>query len=313
MDLIADIGATTTRCELLNDRGRLTAPEEFRNADFTGVPGLLKIYLDHRRASDQPRRAALAVAAPITDDRVDMLNIQWSFSQNELRNALNLSRLLVVNDFAAVAWGLGQLSPEELARVGPGEAVPRMPMAALGPGSGLGVATYIPTADGGGVASGEGGHVTLPAATDEEAAVISLLRAQYGHCSAERALSGPGLLNLYTALAQLAGQPTTVTSPAQISAAAAQGDALAARAVAMFCAMLGTVAGDLALTVGARGGVYIAGGIVPKLLRPFARSAFRERFESKGRYRAWLATVPTLVITAPVPAFVGLRRLLGYR
>jgi len=313
MDLIADIGATTTRCGLLDDRGQLTAPEEFANEDFAGLPELLSAYLDHRRASDQPRRAALAVAAPISGDRVAMLNIQWSFSQIELREALGLSRLLVVNDFAAVAWGLTQLGPPDVAQIGPGEPVSGMPIAALGPGSGLGVATFVPTLDGGAVASGEGGHVTLPAVTDEEAAVIALLRAQYGHCSAERALSGAGLVNLYAAIAKLCSQPAPATSPVEITAAAQRLEPLAARAVAMFCAMLGTVAGDLALTVGARGGVYIAGGIVPRLLGTFANSAFRERFESKGRYRAYLSAIPTFVITAPLPAFRGLKRLLGYR
>jgi glucokinase len=314
MDLIADIGATTTRCGLLDDRGRLTAPEEFRNVDFTGVPGIFKVYLDHRRASDQPRRAALAVAAPVTGDRVEMLNIAWSFSQRELKEALNLSRLVVVNDFAALAWALPEFTASDLAQIGDrGSPVPQLPMAALGPGSGLGVATFIPSPEGGVVAAGEGGHVTMPAVSDAEAEVIALLRNRLGHCSAERVLSGPGLVNLYWAITELAQQERSASTPAEITTAAQQGDLMARKTVAMFCSMLGTVAGNLALTVGARGGVFVGGGIAPRLLSTLVRSEFRARFEAKGRYETYLSAIPTYVITAPLPAFRGLRRLLGYR
>lgn len=312
MDLIADIGATTTRCGLLDEHGKLTAPEAFQNADFTGLPGVLKVYLDHRRSTDQPRRAALAVAAPISGDRVDMLNIDWSFSQAEIRRSLNLSRLVVVNDFAALAWGLPALRATDTVQIGGGQPLPEMPLAVVGPGSGLGVATYVPTADGGIVVPGEGGHVSMPAATDTEAAVIDLLRRQFGHCSAERVLSGPGILNLYWALSEIERQPRRATTPAEVTAAALAGDPLAGHAIDMFCAMLGSVAGNLALTVGAQGGVFIGGGIAPRLLQTLLQSNFRARFESKGRYRRYLAAIPTAVITAPVPAFLGLRRLLGY-
>lgn len=313
MDLIADFGATHARCGLLDAQGRLVAPETLDNVNHSGIVEVLSSYLERRRADDRPRRAALAVAAPILGDRVEMLNIDWAFSQAELKRELRLTRLLVVNDFAAVAWSLPQLTPSDLYGIGSGTPATNAPLAAIGPGSGLGVATFVPSPDGGCVASGEGGHVTLPTVTLEEATVVAALRDRFEHCSAERALSGPGILNLYQVLGRISAQDATASEAAQVASAARLNDPLARRTLEMFFGMLGTVAGNLALTVGARGGVYIAGGIVPKLLDLLERSQFRARFEAKGRYRKYLENVPTYVVTNPLPAFAGLKRLLGYR
>lgn len=310
---MADIGATTTRCALLDDKGQELAPEIFENADFTGVAGVLRIYLDHRRASDHPTRAALAVAAPIIDDEVQMVNIGWRFSQRALREDLGLKRLEVVNDFVAIAWALPRLTAVDLAKIGGGESAPHASLAALGPGSGLGVSALVPAADGWAAMAGEGGHVSMPAATREEQDVIALLRERFdGHCSAERVLSGPGLVNLYVALAELAGRGRPTVHPEDVTNLARQGEPLARKTLAMFFAMLGSVAANLAVTTGARGGVYIAGGIVPRLVEHIGKSEFRARFEAKGRYRPYLAAIPTHVITAPLPAFRGLKHLLGY-
>lgn len=311
---MADIGATTTRCALLDDKGQELAPEIFENADFTGVEVVLRVYLDHRRASDRPTRAALAVAAPILGDEVQMINIGWRFSQRALRDDLGLKRLEVVNDFTAVAWALPRLAAVDLAKIGGGESTPRGTLAALGPGSGLGVSALLPVADGWAVMTGEGGHVSMAAATREEQEVIALLRERFdGHCSAERVLSGPGLVNLYVTLAELAGRGRPTVNPEDVTSLAKQGEPLARKTLSMFFAMLGTVAANLAVTTGALGGVYIAGGIVPRLVEPLRKSEFRARFEAKGRYRQYLAAIPTYVITAPLPAFRGLKHLLGYR
>jgi glucokinase len=311
---MADIGATTTRCALVDDKGQELAPEIFENADFTGVAGVLRVYLDRRRASDRPTRAVLAIAAPIVGDEVQMTNIGWRFSQRELKEALDLHRLEVINDFAAVAWALPLLGPSDVVKIGGGESAPRATLAALGPGSGLGVSALVPAADGWAAVTGEGGHVSMPATTREEEDVIGRLRERFGgHCSAERVLSGPGLVNLYVTLAEIAGRGQPTVSPEDVTNLAKQGDDLARKTLGMFFAMLGTVASNLALTTGARGGVYIAGGIVPRLLEQIRQSEFRARFENKGRYRGYLAAIPTHVITAPLPAFRGLRYLLGYR
>ena len=314
MDLMADIGATNTRCALLDDKGREVAPEMFDNADFNGVAGVLEVYLDHRRSSDRPTRAALAVAAPIGGDDVQMINIGWRFSQQELKKKLALKKLQVVNDFTAMAWALSQLKDADVAQIGGGKSVPRATMATLGPGSGLGVSALVPVADSWAVMTGEGGHVAMPAATREEHEVIALLQQRFdGHCSAERVLSGPGLVNLYVTLAEIAGRGRPTVSPEDVTNLARQGEPMARKTQGMFFAMLGTIAANLAVTTGARGGVYIAGGIVPRVLEPLQKSEFRARFESKGRYRDYLAAIPTYVITAPTPAFRGLRHFLGYR
>jgi len=315
MDLMADIGATNTRCALVDDKGEELAAEAFRNADFTNLTALLKSYLDHRRATDRPRRAALAVAAPILGDEVRMLNIDWHFSQSELTTELGLAQLTVCNDFAAISWGLPYFGAADLRTIGRGQRAAGAALATLGPGSGLGVGALVPTADGWAVVTGEGGHSTLPATTREEADVIAQIRDRYdGHCSAERVLSGPGLVNVYVALAELAGRtPPGELTPVDVTTRAKKGEPLAVKARSMFFAFLGMVAGDLALTTGARGGVFIAGGIVPQLLDEIEKSEFRARFEAKGRYASYLAAIPTHVITDPLAAFRGLRHLLGFR
>lgn len=311
---MADIGATNTRCALVDDKGHELAPEIFENADFTGLPGLLRIYLEHRRASDQPTRAVLAVAAPITGDEVQMTNIGWHFSQRELKETLGLKHLTIVNDFAAIAWALPLLTPADVVKIGGGESVPRATLATLGPGSGLGVSALVPAADGWTAMTGEGGHTAMPGMTREEDEVIARLRERYdGHCSAERVLSGPGLVNLYVTLAEIAGRGQPTVTPEDVTNLAKQGEPLARKTLGMFFAMLGSVAANLAVTTGARGGVYIAGGIVPRLVEPLRKSEFRARFENKGRYRKYLAAIPTHVVTAPLPAFRGLKYLLGYR
>ena len=313
MDLVADIGATNTRCALLDDNGHVLSPEIFENAEFTSLEGLLRVYLDHRRANEHPQHAALAVAAPIHSDNVKLINIDWRFSQTGLKQAFDLNRLLVVNDFVAIAWALPMLRSADYKQLGTGEPVARSPKVVIGPGSGLGVASLVPSADSWTAVASEGGHVTLPASTKNEAAALKLIREQTGHCSAERVLSGPGLARLYVALAELAGRDGASVTAADVTNLAKRGEPLARETLDMFFALLGTVAADLALTLGARGGVYIAGGIVPKFIDTFEASGFRARFEAKGRYRQYMQTVPTFVVTESLPAFRGLRSLLGYR
>jgi glucokinase len=158
---------------------------------------------------------------------------------------------------------------------------------------------------------GEGGHATMAPANSRESAVLDRMRAHYDHVSAERILSGPGLVDLYNTLTEIDGVPAiSYTAPQITNTAVSDSDSYCREAVDMFCAMLGTVAGNLALTLGARGGVYVAGGIVPKLGPRFSASLFRERFEAKGRLRPYLAQIPTYVVTHPFPAFLGLAALL---
>jgi glucokinase len=312
MDLIADIGATHSRCAMLDHEGTILAPETFNNSEFEGVEALLLAYLARRRESDRPSRAALALAAPILDDHIEMTNLEWSFSQISLQVGLGVRRLQILNDFEALAWSLLDLDPDDLTQIGRGEINERGARAVLGPGSGLGVSGLVPHPDGWAAISGEGGHVTLAAAASDEAEIIAILNERYGHCSAERVLSGPGLVNLYHALSEIAGRGIPRVEPDDVTSLALKGEPLAVSTMDLFFRFLGTVAANLAVTLGARGGVYITGGIVPRVVSLLADSKFRQRFESKGRYRAYMATIPTLVITEAVPAFRGLRRVLGF-
>jgi len=313
MDLVADIGATNTRCALLDDKGKLVAVERFANHEYDSVESVLERYLENRRNTDRPSRAAIGIAAPISGDEIAMTNREWRFSQKKLAARLGLTRLVVINDFAAVAWSLNGLASDDLYAVGAGAAVARAPRVVLGPGSGLGVAMLVPFEASWSVVAGEGGNVVSAPMTATECIVVDALRDASGYCAAETLISGPGLVRILDVLAEQAGiEPPTLT-PAGISAAAARGDPLARRAQAIFFGMLGSFASDLALTAGARGGVYIAGGIIPRLRKAFTASSFRERFVGKGAHRRYLESIPTYVITAEEPALLGLRTVLGYR
>jgi glucokinase len=245
---------------------------------------------------------------------VTLTNHPWSFSIQQLRRRLAVDRLVVVNDFEAVAVAIPYLKPSERRQIGGGKALAGAPIGVLGPGSGLGISGLVPLASGWLPVSGEGGHVTMPPATARESAVLDRMRMRFDHVSADRVLSGPGLVNLYNTLSEIDGIPARAYTPAQITdLCIGESEPRCREAVEMFCAMLGTVAGNLALTLGARGGIYVAGGIVPKLGAVFAASSFRKRFEDKGRLRPYLARVPTYIVTHAFPAFVGLAALLTAR
>jgi glucokinase len=308
--LIGDIGATNARFALVDTSGRVTEPRVLASEDFSDIATAIKAYLAAVHAP-APQAAALAVASPVTGDRVALTNHPWTFSIGGLRQHLGLGRLVVVNDFTANALAVPLLEAADRAAIGTGEAVAGAPIGVLGPGSGLGMSALVPASAGWIAIPGEGGHQTMAAANAREAAVLERLRRRFEHVSAERVLSGQGLVNLYETLAALDGVRSAPLTPAQVAdRVTGASDGHAREAVAMFCAMLGTIAGNLALTLGARGGIYIAGGIVPRLGASLAESGFRQRFEAKGRFRTYLAAVPTFVVTHPTPAFPGLVALL---
>lgn len=311
--LVADVGGTHARFAWLAEPGDpLAHRASYRVADHAGLREAIEHYL-HEQRLPRPARAAVGIANPVTGDRVHMTNHDWGFSIAELQRALGLERLLVINDFTALALALPLLGPDDRRAVGgPGEPAEAAPIALLGPGTGLGVSGLIRPPGGGWVPlTGEGGHVTLAAADEREDAVLAVLRRRFGHVSAERALSGPGLANLYQAVCELAGkQASPLDAPAITQAALRHADPHCVAALELFCAFLGTVAGNLALTLGARGGVYIGGGIVPRLGDWFDGSSFRERFEAKGRFREYLEGIPTWVILAESPGLRGAARAL---
>ncbi len=274
----------------------------------------IRTYLELKQLP-MPRACALGIANPITGDVVRMTNHHWSFSISGMQQQLGLARFNVINDFTALALALPSIPAGNLVQIG-GQAAPAFaPKALIGPGTGLGVSGLLPTDqnDHWIPIAGEGGHTTLAAQTEIEYRVIELIRQRYGHVSAERVLSGPGLVDLYLALRQIhKNEPVDVAGAAEITAWALQDhDPLAQQSIEMFAGFLGSVAGDLALTLGARGGVYLGGGIVPRWLGWFETSNFRERFEAKGRFSVYLKDIPVWVINAAEsPALLGAARSL---
>lgn len=308
--LIADLGATNARFALVDANG-IDAPMVLRCAAYPDLFTAASAYLEQVAPPVAPDRAAIAIACPISGDYVEMTNHAWSFSIADLTGKLGLNHIDVVNDFTAQALAIGHLTEDDRTQIGPGEPQAGGAVAVLGPGTGLGVSGLIPTDRGWTPITGEGGHVTMCAVNDREGDVMRRLRLRFNHVSAERVLSGMGLTNIYEALAAIDDVDVPQRDPREVSEAAlANAEDHAVEAVSMFCAMLGTIAGNLALTLGSTGGVYIAGGIAPKLGDMFLNSDFRERFESKGRFRDYLAPIPTYLVTHPTPAFLGLRSIL---
>ncbi|MDY6955636.1 MAG: glucokinase [Pseudomonadota bacterium] len=309
--LLGDIGGTHTRLTLYRDGRHDGVIGRYRNREFTDLPAIVRHHLQTLDLP-APQTAVLAVAGPLErDGAVTLTNRGWRLEPTALAAELRLASVDLVNDFTAQALGIPHLDPEECLALNSAEAWPHAPRAVLGPGTGLGVSGLLPTPNGWLALSGEGGHVTLPPADARESALLDALRVQWGHISAERVVSGPGLLALYNHLAVEAGTPG-LSAPPEVTTRAGH-DPLADEALGYFFAFLGTIAGNLALTLGARGGVYLCGGILPDLQRPLRASAFHERFCAKGRYRAYLEAVPIYLVTAPDTAFRGLISLLASR
>ena len=307
--LIADIGGTNARFALLD--GHAWRDEKvLACADYPDIVSAVESYLESvgaKNGAQRPTEGALAIAGPITGDIVRMTNHVWQFSSARTREALGWRRLIMVNDFTALAMGIRHLPQNELEQIGGGQAVPNAPLALLGPGTGLGVSGLIPAGEHWIPLQGEGGHVTLSVMNEREIAVLQQLHQRFTHVSAERVICGPGLVNLYDAVCALEGVVPKVLTPPDITRRAREGSCpLCLEALGMFCAMLGTLAGNLVLTLGAVGGCYIGGGIVPGLGSFFTTSHFRDRFEDKGRFADYLSRVPTFVIRSKLPAFVGL-------
>ncbi|MEH2509036.1 glucokinase [Nitrobacteraceae bacterium AZCC 1564] len=307
--VIADVGGTNARFAVA-EKGTYSEISHVEVSQYPSLQDALAAYLGRLSPTMTPNEAAIAVAAPVFGDKIALTNHGWSFSVKELQRNLGLTSLRVFNDFAATAMAVPHLPQEGVFPVGPECPNAQGPIGILGPGTGLGVCSLIPHAGGWTVVPGEGGHVTLPTSTVLEDQIAAFLRTRWSHVSAERVLSGSGLVNLYQALCSIEGHPPREFSPADVTNhAIKKTDGTCVRAFEHFCAFLGTVAGDLALTIGATGGVYIAGGILLRFREAFASSAFRERFESKGRFQHFLSSVPTRLVLEESPALLGLANI----
>ncbi|MCC2954720.1 glucokinase [Massilia sp. IC2-477] len=309
--LVADIGGTNARFALETGPGKIEAMLTLACADYPRFEDAVHAYLAHCGADVV--HAVIAIANPVDGDAIRMTNHHWAFSIEAARAELKLSTLLVANDFTALAMALPALGPADLMTVGGGAARAGSAIGLVGAGTGLGVSGLLPT-DGRWVPlHSEGGHVAFSPMDEREVEVLRYCWQRYDHVSAERFVSGPGIALIREALAASRGAAADATlSPAEIvTRALAGGDALSREALDCFCGMLGTVAANLAVTLGAQGGIYIGGGVVPRLGSYFLDSPFRSRFEKKGRFSAFTAQIPTWVITAPYPALTGAAGILA--
>ncbi|MCQ4294938.1 glucokinase [Pseudomonas stutzeri] len=304
--LVGDIGGTNARFALWRDQ-HIEQIRVLPTADYARPELAIRAYLNE---VDQPLEAleavCLACAGPVGGDLFRFTNNHWQLSREAFCRELGVKELLLINDFTAMALGMTRLHDGERITVCQGEPEPGRPRLVIGPGTGLGVAGLLPLSGGGWRAlPGEGGHICLPIGTDREAAIWSQLHRSLGHVNAEAVLSGPGLLTLYRACCALDGQQQAFASPAEVTRAALAGEPYAAAVLEQFCRWLGRIVGDNVLTLGARGGVYIVGGVVPRFVDIFLASGFRDALREKGQMSGYFDRLPVWLVTAPYPGLEG--------
>lgn len=309
--LVADIGGTNTRYALvegIDDDGEFIIAQSriFLSADYGSFSMSLDTYLETITGL-RPKHACIAIAGPVTDDIVELTNLKWQFSITKLKKRYGFSELLVVNDFAGLAYGVPHIPDNTLFKIKPGISEDMGAKVIIGPGTGLGVAALVSNGKGQYIpVPGEGGHVAIAPGNELELDLFKVLRQQQQHISAEELLSGAGLVNLYRNFAKLHQQPADMYTPAEVTQhALANSDPLCVEAFNTFLGLLGSYAGDLALIYGAKGGVYLGGGILPKVQPHIAESQFLNRFMNKGVMRKFVKDIPIHLITHRNPAFIG--------
>ncbi len=310
--LVGDVGGTNARFALAHMVGGKPVLEHHDSFPAATWPTFLEgVRAFIEGCAFKPTGGVIAVAGPVTDGTIDLTNSPWQVSEAELQT-LGLNPVRLINDFEALAWGAPVVPDDMLASLGgPAMGDPDAAIAVLGPGTGFGVSALVRDGRGGEMAMpSEGGHACFAPGDPIEDEILRILRRRYDRVSIERLICGPGLLNLHRALAEIEGRESHIDDPAQITAEALEShNSPCGATLARFCAILGAVAGDIALTTGARGGVYIAGGIAPRILPFLQASPFRERFERKGRFQDYMAAIPTRVILHPHAALLGAARV----
>lgn len=310
--LVGDVGGTNARfalARMVDGQVVLDHHESFPAHEHPTFLGGVKAFLDG--CAVKPTGGVLAVAGPVTDGAIDLTNSPWQVSEAELQS-LGLNPVRLINDFEALAWGAPIVPEDQLASLGgPAEGQHDAALAVLGPGTGFGVSALARDSHGREIAlPSEGGHACFAPGDAVEDEILRILRRRYDRVSIERLICGPGLLNMHRALAEIDGRESHIEDPAQITREALEDmHSPCGATLARFCAILGAVAGDVALTMGARGGIYIAGGIAPRILPFLKASPFRERFERKGRFQPYMEAIPTKVILHEQAALLGAARV----
>jgi glucokinase len=299
---VADVGGTNARFALAGPDGKPYAEQKLPVADYPGLVEAIHAYL----AGRQVRHAVVAVATAVAPDWIALTNAHWAFSIRATQEALGLERLVVINDFSAQALAVPRLAADERIQIGGGEPEPHRQIAVIGAGTGLGVAGLIHVGGNWYPVASEGGHVSLSPQDERDGLILTGLRRRFGHVSCERVLSGPGLVNLAMALAEIDGERVDLDDPLEVTRRAEAGECRFCReAMARFSSFLGAAAGDLGLMFCARGGVYVGGGLCKRLGALLDLPRFRASFVAKGRFRDYLASIPTYLVTRRDPGLLG--------
>ena len=309
--LVGDVGGTNARLALVDEAGHIRHPKTYPAADFGSLGEVIAQYLEATVGRRHPPRAVLAVAGPVVDGEIEFTNLAWRISEGELVGTFAFEAAQLINDFAAQAMACPVLDPDDLKPIGPViRGAEGAPIVVLGAGTGFGVAGLARSGRGDVPIATEGGHAAFAPGDELEAQVLERLRRTHGRVSIERVLSGRGMFELYKALGDIRGAPTGLADEKAVFAAGQAGDLLCAETLDRFCGILGSVAGDLALTFGARAGIYVSGGIAPRMVDRLNAGEFRRRFEDKGRLSDYTRDIPTSLIVHPYAALVGSARAL---
>lgn len=313
--LVGDIGGTNARfavADLQGARPSIVLTGNVLCKDHKSLAAAADAFLVSAKLAALPATATIAVAGPVADGAARLTNAPWDASEAELME-LGFTRARLVNDFEALATGVAELEPEDSLPIGPDlPGLTRAPVVIAGAGTGFGLAALVWRAEGPAqVVASEGGHASFAPTTDLEMEILRALVRRHGRVSIERLLSGPGLQALYAVLAEIGGTAADpdISSEGVVARARAGADSLCVEAVEAFCAVFGSVSGDAALTFGARGGVYLAGGLVEGVESFLTDGAFRGRFEAKGRLSGFVETIPTRLVTQPHTALLGAARI----
>jgi glucokinase len=311
--LVGDIGGTNARFALVDSEHRVRNLHVYTAANYASLSEVIADYLERTMGRRHPPRAVLAVAGPVLDGEISFTNLAWTVSEGDLLATFEFEAVKLLNDFAAQALGCPRLDPEDLRPIGPAGlrgAGADCPIVVLGAGTGFGIAGLARGGLGDLAIATEGGHAGFAPNDEVEVEVWQRLHAKYGRVSIERLLSGQGLFDLYLILCELNQAEPVCRDEKAVMEAGGAGEPAAAAALDRFCAILGSVAGDFALSFGARGGVFISGGIAPRMADRLAASQFRARFEDKGRLRDFVKDIPTPLVLHPYPAIIGAAREL---
>ena len=310
--LVGDVGGTNARLALIDTAGHIRHPRIFPCKDYPSLTEVIDEYINTTAGKKRPPKAVIAVAGPVVDGEIEFTNIDWTVSEVDLLSTFEFEAVDLINDFAAQALACPRLEGPDLRGIGPelGRGAHDCPLVALGAGTGFGVAALARGERGDIAISTEGGHAGFAPSDEVEMEIWRRLNAKFGRVSIERLLSGSGLYEVYRTLADLGSKAAALPDEMAVTREGLVGDPLAAAALDRFGGMLGAVAGDLALTYGARGGVYVSGGIAPRMAERLAAGPFRRRFEDKGRLSDYVRSIPTFLVLHPYPAIVGAARQL---